>query len=80
MHADYAVITPWGQLQGAVIMFFVLGFVPGYVAAGILKRMGRLRVPAEVELAGLDIGDNDVMERDIAGVVAAEREAAKQYR
>jgi Amt family ammonium transporter len=35
-------------------MFFVLGFVPGYVLSWILNAAGLLRVPREVELAGLD--------------------------
>ena len=39
MNADYAAITPWGQLAGAVIMFFVLGFVPGYIAAVLLVNL-----------------------------------------
>ncbi len=51
----YATITPWGQFAGALIMFFVLGFFPGLVAAKILDRVGLLRVPREVELSGLDI-------------------------
>ncbi|MCI0430475.1 MAG: ammonium transporter [Rhodospirillales bacterium] len=50
----WARITPWGQFIGAVIMFFVLGFIPGYVLSWILKVFGLLRVPREVELAGLD--------------------------
>ena len=53
-YPGYAPITPWGQLSGALIIFFVLGFVPCYVAAGALKRLGLLRIPSEVELAGLD--------------------------
>ncbi len=79
MHADYAAITPWGQFLGAIIMFFVLGFIPGYIAAGILKSMGRLRVPTQVELAGLDIGENDEAASDIDAVAIAEREAAAHY-
>ena len=51
---SWASITPWGQFIGAVIMFFVLGFIPGYVLSWILKSAGLLRVPREVELAGLD--------------------------
>ena len=35
-------------------MFFVLGFIPGYVLSWILKQFGLLRIPREVELAGLD--------------------------
>ena len=53
-NAGYAPITPWGQLAGAVIMFFVMGFVPCYVAAWALKKAGVLRIPWEVELAGMD--------------------------
>jgi ammonia channel protein AmtB len=51
---SWAPITPWGQFIGAVIMFFVLGFVPGYILSWILNAVGMLRVPREVELAGLD--------------------------
>ena len=51
----YAAITPWGQLAGALIMFFVLGFIPGLIAAKILNAVGLLRIPKEVEMAGLDI-------------------------
>ena len=50
----YATVTPWGQFLGAVIMFFVLGFIPGFVLSWILKQAGLLRIPREVELAGLD--------------------------
>jgi hypothetical protein len=32
----------------------VLGFIPGYVLSWILKQVGLLRIPREVELAGLD--------------------------
>jgi len=53
-NAGYAPITPWGQLIGAVIIFFVLGFAPCYLAGWALKKAGVLRVPLEVELAGLD--------------------------
>lgn len=54
-------VNPLGNFLGAIIMFFVLGFLPGYVLARILKAVGWLRVPKEVELAGLDkhhLGDN----------------------
>jgi ammonia channel protein AmtB len=74
-HAGYARITPWGQVAGAVIMFFVLGFVPCFVVAWLLKRAGVLRVPWEVELAGLD---HDIVVTEAAQVqeyVQAEREA-----
>jgi ammonia channel protein AmtB len=52
--AAWASVNPLGQLVGAIIMFFVLGFIPGYVLSWILKAAGLLRVPREVELAGLD--------------------------
>ena len=51
---DYASITPWGQLIGAIIMFFVLGFVPCYLVGWALKKLGMLRIPRAIELAGMD--------------------------
>ncbi len=47
-------INPVGQILGAIIMFWVLGFLPCYVLARILQYFKMLRVPREVELAGLD--------------------------
>lgn len=43
-----------GQLVGAVV-FFLLGFVPGYVVSLILNMFGLLRVSEEAEIAGLDM-------------------------
>ena len=51
---DYAPINPLGMIIGAVIMFGVLGFLPGYILAKILHGAGKLRIPREVEIAGLD--------------------------
>ena len=42
-----------GQLIGAVV-FFLLGFVPGFVVSYILKLCGLLRVAEAAELNGLD--------------------------
>ena len=47
------VITLYGQIVGAIV-FGLLGFVPGYISAFILKKLGMLRVPATAEVAGLD--------------------------
>lgn len=51
---EYALISPWGQLAGAVIMFFVLGFLPCYAVGALLKKLGLLRIPRAIELAGMD--------------------------
>ena len=53
----YAAINPLGQIVGAVIMFWVLGFLPAWVLCAIFKAMGVLRIPREIELVGLDIAD-----------------------
>ncbi len=45
-----------GQLVG-MATFFPLGFIPGYVAAWLLKKANLLRVPPEVELEGLDMAE-----------------------
>ena len=53
-------INPLGNFIGAIIMFWVLGFLPCYILARILKAFNMLRVPEKVELAGLathDLGD-----------------------
>ena len=42
-----------GQIVGAVV-FFLLGFVPGYVVSLILKTFGLLRVGEAAEINGLD--------------------------
>lgn len=56
-NAEYAAINPLGQLFGAIIMFGVLGFLPGFVCAKILHYCGGLRIPRQVELAGLDLAE-----------------------
>ena len=51
--ADAPTVTLFGQIVGAVV-FFLLGFVPGYVVSFILKKMNMLRVPEHAEIAGMD--------------------------
>lgn len=46
-------ISLMGQIVGAVV-FFLLGFVPGYVVSLILNMFGMLRTPEAAERAGLD--------------------------
>ena len=75
-----AVITPWGQLIGAVIMFWVLGFVPAFVLGWICKRAGLLRVPREIELVGLDIAEIESHSGLAEEVRAAEEELARAAR
>ncbi|MCY4185698.1 MAG: ammonium transporter [Rhodobacteraceae bacterium] len=55
-YEGYAAINPLGNFIGAIIMFGVLGFLPGYIASKILHAFGLLRIPKEVELMGLDFG------------------------
>src|SRR5687767_6564373 len=45
-----------GQLIG-MATFLPLGFLSGFVASLILKKLNLLRVPPEVELAGLDVAE-----------------------
>ncbi len=79
-HTDaWASVTPWGQFVGAVIMFFVLGFVPGYVLSWILKKVGFFRISREAELAGLDykmhqttIREDDELRAALAAEVRAD--------
>jgi len=74
----YAAINPLGQFIGAVIMFGVLGFVPTFVLCAVLKGMGLLRLPYEVELVGLDLAHYHDRYLDEEEVRAAELKDARQ--
>ena len=71
--STYATINPLGQFLGAIIMFFVLGLIPGYVIAKILNGMGKLRIPREVEIAGLDYEMMETAKKDERTVSSATR-------
>ena len=58
VYEGYAAINPLGQIGGAIIMFGVLGFLPGYIIAKILNAFNYLRIPKEIELMGLDFKSN----------------------
>ena len=58
LYEGYAAINPLGQIGGAIIMFGVLGFLPGYIIAKILNAFNYLRIPKEIELMGLDFKNN----------------------
>jgi ammonia channel protein AmtB len=71
-------ITPWGNFIGAVIMFFVLGFIPCYILGAILKKLNMLRIPAEIELVGLDLSEYAARYEDEDSVNKAEIEQARR--
>lgn len=77
-HAEVAYITPWGQFLGACIMFIVLGFIPAFIVANIIKGMGVLRVPVAVELVGLDMSEEIAAEMDAHAVSEADIAEAKR--
>ena len=74
---DYAHINPLGNFIGAIIMFGVLGFLPGFIFASILKKFGVLRIPKEVEIVGLDISQSMSVQEDDRIVAMAEWESTK---
>jgi ammonia channel protein AmtB len=49
-------ISLWGQLIG-IVVFAALGFIPTYLVSLFLKKVGLLRIPAAVELQGLDLSE-----------------------
>ncbi|ORB26238.1 ammonium transporter [Mycolicibacterium parafortuitum] len=49
-------ITLWGQAVGALV-FAALGFFPTYFLSLLLKKVGLLRIPKEVEEQGLDLSE-----------------------
>ena len=58
---------------GALIMFFLLGMLPGWIIAKVLHGMGKLRIPREVELAGLDYHIMEEAKDDEKSVASASR-------
>lgn len=69
----YAIINPLGMFVGAVIMFGVLGFLPGWAAATALNSFGLLRVPRKVELEGLDFQTEEIYRAAVDEVRRAEQ-------
>ena len=78
-YEGFAAINPLGQFIGAVIMFGVLGFLPGYVVSKILNGMGMLRIPAKVEIEGLDHHTELAYQQAIAEVLDAEKQIAAKH-
>jgi ammonia channel protein AmtB len=74
----YARITPWGQTAGALVCAVGLGFLPCYLLGVLFKKLGVLRIPLEVELAGLDYHDQAAEEEQVRERVSAELEAVRQ--
>ena len=70
---DYAPINPLGMIIGAIIMFGVLGFLPGWILAKILHGAGKLRIPRDVELAGLDYNIMEAASKDEKAVASSSR-------
>ena len=75
---SYAAVNPLGQLIGAVIMFGLLGFLPGWGLAKIQQAAGVLRIPREVELQGLDFSNNRAFEAAQSDVINAEKAAVAE--
>ena len=61
------------MIIGAIIMFGVLGFLPGWIIAKILHGMGKLRIPRDVELAGLDYNIMEQAQKDERAVASSNR-------
>jgi ammonia channel protein AmtB len=73
-YEGYATINPIGQITGAVIMFFVLGFLPGWALAKMQAAAGVLRIPEEVELQGLDYAEHHAYEDAKAAIIEADKQ------
>lgn len=57
VNTEYVNINPFGQAGGALLLFWLLGYLPGYLCARALKYFDVLRIPKVVELAGQDINE-----------------------
>jgi len=70
VNPDHVHINPFGNTTAAMILFWILGFIPGYIAARVLRFAGGLRLDRMTELTGRDLN----MLRD------AEESATAAYR
>lgn len=77
-YEGFAQISPLGNFLGAMIMFWGLGFLPTLVLSLFLNALGILRVPREIEIAGLDFVGEAAYEDAINEVRAAERDLLAQ--
>jgi Amt family ammonium transporter len=75
-YEGFAHINPLGNFAGAVLMF-ALGFAPTFVVCKILNSMNLLRVPAKVELEGVDFALNQAFEVSVREVGSAEKAMIK---
>jgi ammonium transporter, Amt family len=57
-----------GQLMG-MATFLPLGFLSGFIASFVLRKANLLRVPPEVELAGLDVAEYGTLVYPEMGVI-----------
>jgi ammonium transporter, Amt family len=76
-YEGYAIINPLGMFVGALIMFGVLGFLPGFAMAAVLNSFGLLRVSRKVELEGLDFASDEGYRAAIDDVRSAEQALLK---
>ena len=77
--SGYETISPLGQLAGAVIMFFVLGFAPAYIVSKILNAAGILRIPKNFEICGLDLSreiENEKASKELNASAVEEAKSA----
>jgi ammonia channel protein AmtB len=51
--------------------------MPAWILCWILKKLDLLRVPKNIELAGLDYVENSIVEEQFGVIIEAERNAAK---
>jgi ammonia channel protein AmtB len=72
----YVTINPLGQFIGAIIMFGVLGFIPGWISAKILNAAGVLRVPKEAEIEGLDFESEEAYQAAVSEIIQTEKQLA----
>jgi ammonia channel protein AmtB len=75
-YEGFAHINPLGNFIGACIMV-LLGFVPTWIACKIMDSMGLLRVPAKVELEGVDFAINHAFMESVREVGKAEKAMVK---
>ena len=64
-------------ISPVLVLMFMLGFIPTWIACKIMDGMGLLRVPEKVELEGVDFALNHAFLASVREVGTAEKAMIK---
>ena len=77
-HEEFANINPAGQALGAMLTFWLFGFLPGYLSSQILEFFDVLRISEDLEIGGQDTLSLKKQKEDVAEFTEIEKTVLKE--